>query len=174
MWLLEDPVGTTKQQKWDCDAERLCGLQIEVQVELCCCTAALRILHSAVAQAHPHGISLNQAIFVTSDMVMHEPVICRLYGAGELSGVGTMICGLRLPRRLLWLRTESLASLNAGPVMVARPGIGAIVTLLPKASVASVVLATALQAPGLGWSSSFGGKSSMSIVQFTSFMRFPL
>ena len=40
-----------------------------------------------------------------------------------------------------------MASLNAGPVMVARPGIGAIVTLLPKASVASVVLATSLRAP---------------------------
>jgi hypothetical protein len=40
-----------------------------------------------------------------------------------------------------------VASLNAAPVMVARPGIGAVVTLLPKASVTSVALAAALHAP---------------------------
>jgi hypothetical protein len=90
---------------------------------------------------------LNQEIFVTSDMVMHEPVKSRLYGAGELSGVGTMICGLRLPPPASVAADGIVASLNAGPVMVARPGIGAIVTLLPKASVASVVLATSLRAP---------------------------
>jgi hypothetical protein len=40
-----------------------------------------------------------------------------------------------------------VASLNAGPVMVARPGIGAVVTLLPEASMAAMVLAAALHAP---------------------------
>ena len=83
-------------------------------------------------------------------MVMHEPVSTsksRLYGAGELSGVGTMICGLRLSPPASVAADGIVASLNAGPVMVARPGIGAIVTLLPKASVASVVLVAALQAP---------------------------
>jgi hypothetical protein len=83
----------------------------------------------------------------TVDMVMHEPVKSGLYGAGELSGVGTMICGLRLSPPASVDADGIVASLNAGPVMVARPGIGAIVTLLPKASVASVVLAAALQAP---------------------------
>jgi hypothetical protein len=83
-------------------------------------------------------------------MVMHEPVSTsksRLYGAGELSGVGTMICGLRLSPPASVAADGIVASLNAGPVMVARPGIGAIVPLLPKASVASVALAAALQAP---------------------------
>jgi poly(3-hydroxybutyrate) depolymerase len=70
----------------------------------------------------------------------------RLYGVGELSGVGTMICGLRLSPPASVAADGIVASLNAGPVMVARPGIGAIVTLLPKASVASVALAAALQA----------------------------
>jgi hypothetical protein len=79
--------------------------------------------------------------------MMHEPVKSRLYGAGELSGVGTMICGLRLSPPASVAADGIVASLNAGAVMVARPGIGAIVTLLPKASVASVVLAAALQAP---------------------------
>jgi hypothetical protein len=79
--------------------------------------------------------------------MMHEPVNSRLYGAGELSGVGTMICGLRLSPPASVAADGIVASLNAGAVMVARPGIGAIVTLLPKASVASVALAAALQAP---------------------------
>jgi len=78
--------------------------------------------------------------------MMHEPVKSRLYGAGELSGVGTMICGLRLSPPASVAADGIVASLNAGAVMVARPGIGA-VTLLPKASAASVVLAAALQAP---------------------------
>jgi ketosteroid isomerase-like protein len=55
-------------------------------------------------------------------MVMHEPVKSRLYGAGELSGVGTMICGLRLPPPASVAADGIVASLNAGPVMVARPG----------------------------------------------------
>jgi hypothetical protein len=80
-------------------------------------------------------------------MLMHEPVNSRLYGAGELSGVGTMICGLRLSPPASVDADGIVASLNAGAVMMARPGIGAIVTLVPKASVASVVLAAALQAP---------------------------
>jgi len=79
--------------------------------------------------------------------MMHEPVNSRLYGAGELSGVGTMISGLRLSPPASVAADGIVASLNAGAVMVARPGIGAIVTLLPKTSVASVVLAAALQAP---------------------------
>jgi hypothetical protein len=58
-----------------------------------------------------------------------------------------MICGLRLSPPASVAADGIVASLNAGAVMVARPGIGAIVTLLPKASVASVVLAAALQAP---------------------------
>ena len=73
----------------------------------------------------------------TVDMVMHEPVNSRLYGAGELSGVGTMICGLRLSPPASVDADGIVASLNAGAVMVARPGIGAIVTLVPKASVKS-------------------------------------
>jgi hypothetical protein len=57
-----------------------------------------------------------------------------------------MISGLR-PAALASVAADGIvASLNAGPVMVARPGIG-IVTLLPKASVASVVLAAELHAP---------------------------
>jgi hypothetical protein len=71
----------------------------------------------------------------------------RLYGAGELSGVGTTISGLRLSPPASVAADGIVASLNAGPVMVARPGIGAIVTLLPKASVASVAIDAALQAP---------------------------
>jgi len=41
---------------------------------------------------------------------------------------------------------EIVASLNAGPVMVARPGIGE-ATLLPEVSVASRVASVGLQAP---------------------------
>jgi hypothetical protein len=57
-----------------------------------------------------------------------------------------MISGLR-PDALASVAADGIvASLNAGPVMMARPGIGA-VTLLPKASVAFVVLAAELHAP---------------------------
>jgi hypothetical protein len=69
------------------------------------------------------------------------------YGAGELSGVGTMISGLRPSPPASVAADGIVASLNAGPVMVARPGIGVAVTLLPEASVASVALAAALHAP---------------------------
>src|SRR5512140_2108917 len=58
-----------------------------------------------------------------------------------------MTSGLR-PCPLASVAADGIvASLNAGPVMVARPGIGAVVTLLPKASVTSVALAAALHAP---------------------------
>jgi hypothetical protein len=57
-----------------------------------------------------------------------------------------MISGLRPSPPASVAAGGIVASLNADPVMVARPGIGA-VTLLPKASVASVAPAVALHAP---------------------------
>jgi hypothetical protein len=71
----------------------------------------------------------------------------RLYGgAAELSGVGTMISGLRPAPPASVAADGMVASLNAGPVMVATPGIGE-ATLLPEASLASKALAVGLQAP---------------------------
>lgn len=63
-------------------------------------------------------------------------VEARLYGGSSvLAVVGTMISGLR-PNPLASVAAEGIvASLNAGPVRVARPGIGATV-VLPKASAA--------------------------------------
>ena len=60
----------------------------------------------------------------------------RLYGAAELSGVGTKTNGLR-PSPLASVAEDVIVA-NADPVTVARPGIGAVVMLLPKASVTSV------------------------------------
>ena len=67
------------------------------------------------------------------------------YGAGELSGVGTTISGLRPGPPASMAAGEIVASLNAGPVMVARPGIGE-ATPLREASVASKVAVAGLQA----------------------------
>jgi hypothetical protein len=68
------------------------------------------------------------------------------YGTGELSGVGTTISGLRPAPPASMATDEIVASLNAGPVIVARPGIGE-ATLLPEVSVASRVASVGLQPP---------------------------
>jgi hypothetical protein len=67
------------------------------------------------------------------------------YGVAELSGVGTTISGLRPAAPASVAADGIVASLNAGPVMFARPGIGE-VTLLPEASVASSATAAGSQA----------------------------
>jgi len=74
-----------------------------------------------------------------------KPSLSPDYGAGELSGVGTMISGLRPAPPASMAADEIVASLNAGPVMVARPAIGE--ATLPEVSVASRVPSVGLQAP---------------------------
>ena len=68
------------------------------------------------------------------------------YGAAGLSGVGTTISGLRPAPPASVAADGIVASLNDGPVMVARPGIGE-ATLLPEASLASSAAAAGSQAP---------------------------
>jgi hypothetical protein len=75
-----------------------------------------------------------------------KPSLSPDYGAGELSGVGTTISGLRPAPPASRAVDGIVASLNAGPVIIARPGI-AEATLLPEASVASRAAAIGLQAP---------------------------
>jgi hypothetical protein len=80
------------------------------------------------------------------DRQTHE---VRRYGDTEgLAGIGTTISGLMPPAAPASVAAEGIvASLYAGPVMVARPGIGEITVALPKASMAARALAVELQAP---------------------------
>jgi hypothetical protein len=95
------------------------------------------------------GRRRDHQIFIASSCSLRSALVAYSvlsdYGVAELSGVGTTISGLSPAAPASVAADGSVASLNAGPVMLARPGIGE-ATLLPEASVASSAAAAGSQA----------------------------